>query len=124
MKFLKISEILKSSISSAIFLALALAVAGCSKQDDTPAKPGSNPLNAPADYVGALAKGKNKALTTVDLAQLNQAIEMFKVQEDRYPKDLDELVASKLINSVPAAPYGKKIAYDGATGKVTIVDAP
>ena len=49
------------------------------------------------------------------------AIQMFNVQEGRFPKDLNELVESKLISKVPDAPYGMKIVYDPAAGKITVV---
>ncbi len=49
-------------------------------------------------------------------ASLNQAIQMFQVDKGRFPKDLNELVSEKLINSVPDAPYGMKLDYDATTG--------
>jgi Type II secretion system (T2SS), protein G len=80
-----------------------------------------NPLTAPADYLGALGRGREKAISTVDVASLNQAIQMFNVDEGRYPKDLSELVEKKVISKVPEAPYGLKLDYDPQTGKVTVV---
>lgn len=100
------------------FAIATLFLAGCGKSDSGNS---GNPLNAPADYVGALGNGKNKAVTVVDLASLKQAIQMFNVNEGRYPKDLNELVTAKLISKIPDAPVGKKIAYDSATGEVSMV---
>jgi hypothetical protein len=103
-----------------IFPLAVLLLAGCGKANNAP---GQNPLNAPADYVGALAKGKETAIKVTDIASLHQAIEMFKVNEDRYPKDLNELLQSGLIVKIPDAPYGQKLQYDATTGAITVVKA-
>lgn len=98
--------------------------AGCgdqSKPQSAASTAVSNVVSAPVDYLGAVGAAKNLADKTVDLAQLNQAIQMFVAQESRYPKSLDELIASKLITQVPKAPYGTKIVYDPATGQVKVV---
>lgn len=105
-------------------LALFLLL-GCSEKSDKtaakPSSPGSNPLNAPADYGNALVKGHNKAVSTIDIASLNQAVQMYQVQEGHNPKSLDELVQKKLIVRVPDAPYGSKLDYDPNTGVVKVV---
>ena len=47
---------------------------------------------------------------------------MFNVQEGRLPRDLNErLVEKKLIGKIPPVPYGMKLDYDPATGKVSVV---
>ncbi len=109
-------------------LAGLLCVAGCGEKSSSQAQTtntakASTPLSAPADYLGAVAGAKALAEKTVDLAQLNQAIQMFQAEEGRYPKDFNELIAKGLLTQVPKAPYGKKIEYDPATGKVSITDA-
>jgi len=71
--------------------------------------------------VGALGKAQQTAVKTVDTASLNQAIQMFNVENGRNPKDLNELVEKKFIPKIPAAPYGMKLEYDAATGKVKVV---
>ena len=81
----------------------------------------SSPLNAPADYVGALGKAQQTAVKTVDTASLDQAIQMFAGEHGRNPKDLSELVEQKLINRIPDAPRGMKIVYDADAGKVRVV---
>jgi hypothetical protein len=91
--------------------------AGCGKSDSG----GASPANAPADYVGALGRSQAKAVTAVDLASLKQAISMFNVNEGRFPKDLNELVQEKLIARMPDVPNGMKLAYDPATGNVSMV---
>src|ERR1041384_1470392 len=73
-----------------------------------------NPLTAPVDYLGTLAKGKQSSEKTIEVASINQAIQLFYAQEGRYPKDLNELVTEKYLPKVPAPPYGMKMSYDSA----------
>jgi hypothetical protein len=96
----------------------ALLSAGCGKSDSG-APSGGNASDA-TDAAGAMGRSQAKAIGTVDLTSLDKAIQMFNVNEGRFPKDLNELVQSKLIGHIPDAPVGKKIAYDPATGKVSI----
>jgi len=107
----------------------ALFVIGCSDNSakssasTNAAAPGSSPANAPADYLGGLASSQAKAVKVVDTASLNQAIQMFQVQEGRFPKDLHELVDKQLISKIPDAPFGMKIVYDANAGTVSVVKA-
>ena len=107
--------------------AATVFLVGCGGSSDKPGQPtngaadGSNPLNAPADYVGALGKAKQTAIKTADTATLNQAIQMFGVDQGRNPKDLNELVEGKYIAKIPAAPYGMKLEYDATARKVKVV---
>ena len=82
-----------------------------------------NPLTAPVDYLGAVAAGKTFSEKTIDLAQLTHAIQMFEVDQGRYPKSLDELVQEKLLAAIPKPPYGMKLQYNPNTGQATIVKA-
>ena len=105
-----------------------LLLAGCDGNSKQPAvattnaaSQGTSPLNAPADYLGAMSKGQQSAVKTVDTSRLNQAIQMFNVDHGRNPKDLNELVAEKYIPQIPAAPYGMKLVYDASNGTVKVV---
>jgi hypothetical protein len=80
-----------------------------------------NPVTAPVDYLGAVAKAKKTSIKVADVASLNQAIQMFKQEEERYPKDLNELVTKQYMPALPAPPYQMKYQYDAATGKVSVV---
>jgi hypothetical protein len=114
-------------ISFCLSLTASLLLLGCGDSSNKPAQPtnaaasSSSPLSAPADYVGALGKAQQAAVKTVDTSSLNQAIQMFNVENGRNPKDLNELVEGKFIPKIPAAPYGMKLEYDAAAGKVTVV---
>ena len=82
---------------------------------------GGNSADAPGGYVGALGRAQTTAVKTIDTTSLDSAIQMFNVQEGRLPKDLNELVEKKLIGKIPPVPYGMKLDYDPATGKVAVV---
>ena len=113
----------------AIFLltaATGLLLAGCGKKYDQPAPATNAPasgslLTAPVDYLGAAAKAQQSAVKTVDTTSLNKAIEMFNVQEGRFPKDLNELVEKKFIPQLPTPPFGTKLEYDANAGTVRVV---
>ena len=112
------------------WLPLILALGACSEKSDssstaasstTNSSTASSPLNAPAGYLGALARGQQTAVSTIDTASLDKAIQLFTVENGRNPKDLNELVEQKFIPKIPATPYGTKLVYDPASGKVSIV---
>jgi hypothetical protein len=96
---------------------LVLVLAGCGKSSDD-----STPVStAPVDYLKSATDSKHSADKTVDTAALIKAVDMFNVQEGRFPKDLDELVAKKYIPQIPTPPFGSKIEYDAKTGTVKVV---
>ena len=116
---------------SALILASLLGVCGCDKPEEVPVpKPSEpapspsasgNPLLAPVDYVGTAVRVKQAATRTVDTAGLNQAIQLFNVQEGRFPKDLNELVEQKYIARIPEPQRGMRLEYDAAKGQARMV---
>jgi uncharacterized lipoprotein YajG len=106
--------------SSWLVLGAALLLAGCSKQESA----SGNPITAPVDYMGAVVKAKQFSEKVVDSTSINQAIQLFYAQEDRFPKDLNELVAKQYIARVPAAPAGMHWAYNPQTGEFKAVRQP
>ena len=99
-----------------ISVVAGLLVAGCDKS-----KYGSVQDNKKAlDYGGTLVNAKKTADKTIDVAALNQEVQLFNVQEGRYPKTLEELVPS-YISKIPPAPLGYKIDYDATKGEVKVV---
>jgi hypothetical protein len=80
-----------------------------------------NPITAPADYLGAVNQARKFAIRRVDIAQLQNAINLFNGQEDRYPRDLNELVAKHYIQAIPALPQGSRYTYNPATGDIRVV---
>lgn len=97
---------------------LVLVLAGCGKSSDDSATVSPT---APVDYLKSAADSKHSADKTVDAAALSKAVDMFNVQEGRFPKDLDELVAKKYIPQIPTPPVGSKIEYDAKTGAVKVM---
>jgi hypothetical protein len=108
---------------------MAVAVS-CGKKDSGAAAVPTNappaaavPLTAPVDYLGAVGQAKKHSEGVIDRASLQKTIDLFNAQEDRFPKDLNELVTMKYLPAIPPAPYGMKIQYDAASGQVKIVKA-
>jgi len=101
-------------------VAAAVALGGCGKEQDSP-PPTAAPAAPPAGYLGALAKGQQTAVKTIDVTSLNENIRLFNVQEGRNPKDLNELVTQHYIGALPTPPVGMKFVYDATQGKVSVV---
>ena len=111
-----------------LFLPAALALSGCGKKEANSTTGATNenyssgnPVTAPVDYLGAVAKAKKSAEKTIDAVNLNQAIQQFGAAEGRYPKDLNELVTEKYLPRLPEPPYGMKFVYDANTGQAKVV---
>ncbi|MDR3455856.1 MAG: hypothetical protein P4N60_00300 [Verrucomicrobiae bacterium] len=80
----------------------------------------SAPVN-PADVTNStLVNAKRTADKTIDVSFINQAIQLYNVQEGRLPKTLEELVP-KYVAKIPDAPLGYKIAYDAKKGEASVV---
>jgi|GEM_PF-1521144 hypothetical protein len=93
-----------------------------SKGENVPSSGGAGEVvNGGMSYLQNIATGKQKAIKTVDIAQLNQAIQMFNVEEGRFPRDLKELVRGQYISKIPDPPYRMKIVYDPNSGQVGVV---
>jgi hypothetical protein len=75
----------------------------------------------PADITNnTLVNAKRTADKTIDVSFINQAIQLYNVQEGRLPKTLEELVP-KYVAKIPDAPLGYKIAYDAKKGEASVV---
>jgi ABC-type Fe3+-hydroxamate transport system substrate-binding protein len=111
-------------LSILVSLLAAALLAGCgsgaSSQNQGGNATASSTSNNPADYLGALVQAKKTADKTIDVSYLNQALQLFNVQEGRYPKDLKELTP-KYVAQIPDAPLGCKIVYDAVKGEVKVV---
>jgi hypothetical protein len=106
-----------------------LCLLGCKRQESATPQPtnastttdSGNPITAPVDYLGAVAKAQKSAVKTVDLASLSQAIKLFQVGEERNPASLQELVTQGYLPKLPEPPAGMKFDYDPKTGQVSMV---
>ena len=117
-------------IRNCAILALAVAIsgllaAGCG--DKSTASGGTtnassgNPVDAPGDYLKGAVKAQRDATMTLDTNALTKAIDQFNIGKGRNPNDLDELVKEGYISKIPTPPFGTKIVYDKASGRVDIV---
>jgi hypothetical protein len=112
-------------IFNSIFVsaAIALLLAGCGEKSKS-VSAGTNSVNVATNgfggYVKSLGEAQKTADKTVDVSYLNQAVQMFNVQEGRYPKNLQELVPN-YVAKIPDAPLGYKLDYNPNTGTVKVV---
>ena len=83
-----------------------------------------NPITAPVDYLGVLAKSKKQSEKVIGSTSLEKVIDQFFAQEGRFPLTLDELITEKYISAIPAPPYNTKLEYDATKGKVKYVPLP
>lgn len=103
---------------------LAGVLIGCGGQSGSDSDTSrSHPITAPVDYLDAVHRGQQRAIKTVDIASLTQAVQLFQASEGRFPKELEELVAKGYLARLPDPPVGHKIVYSPATGQVTMVPA-
>ena len=109
-------------------LLFVISLAGCGKKEATTtakqtneSPSAANPITAPVDYLGAVGRARKFAGKTVDLAALNQAIQLFHASEDRFPNDLNELVSKGYLPRLPAPPPGMRIAYNPSRGEIRLL---
>jgi hypothetical protein len=116
------------NIIRSILLAVASVqlLAGCGGKSDS-APQGTNTVSTATNgfggYVKSLGEAQKTASKTIDVTSINKALELFNVQEGRYPKNLQELVPN-YVAKIPEAPLGSKIVYDPASGTVKVVQQP
>ncbi|MBN8248550.1 MAG: hypothetical protein J0L84_14060, partial [Verrucomicrobia bacterium] len=85
---------MKTAVGWVLVVAATLLMPGCGpKEPKQPAAASSgNPATAPLDYLAAQGRAKQTAIRVTSTAELTSAIEKFHAMEDRYPRDLNELV--------------------------------
>jgi len=98
-------------------------LAGCGeKPAEAPKSSGAgNPVTAPVDYLGAVARAKKTMEKTIDGVALTQTIQLFYAQEGRYPTALNELVTRGYLSSLPNPPAGMRFDYAPQTGELRVV---
>ena len=98
-------------------------LAGCGGKSGSSAQ-GTNSVsqatNGFGGYVKSLGEAQKSADKTIDVSYINQAIQLFNVQEGRYPRNLQELVPN-YVAKIPDVPYGYKIVYDTTSATVKVV---
>jgi hypothetical protein len=117
-----------------LLIAAAMIIAGCKKNNPAgQSAPATNTTatatnsgslaTAPVDYLTTMVQAQKAASKTIDVSYINQALQLFNVQEGRYPKTLQELVPN-YVAKIPDAPLGSKIVYDATAGTVKVVPTP
>jgi hypothetical protein len=109
-----------------LIVVAGLSFSGCRKQESgsqstTNASSSGNPITAPVDYLGAVAKAKKATERTVSGVGVNQAIQLFQAQEGRNPASLNELVTKQYLPNIPPPPNGMKYDYNPQTGQLKVV---
>ena len=92
-----------------------MLLSGCGQKSSS-----TNQITNAADINNPLVNAKRVADKTIDVSYLNQAIQLFNVQEGRNPKTLEELTP-KYVSKLPDPPLGYKLNYDPAKGEATVV---
>ena len=80
-----------------------------------------NPLTAPVDYLGAVNTANKMANKTLELSQVNKALQEYRILEGRNPENLSVLVREGFLAKEPVAPYGMEVKYNPQSGQVAIV---
>lgn len=88
---------------------------GASRTEPKPAQAG------PADYARNLSSAPARAAAVVDVASIEKAAAQFEAMEGRLPASIEELVAKHYLPQMPPVPPGRRLDYDPATGKATMV---
>jgi hypothetical protein len=110
---------MKALCSISVGVTTMFLIAGCS-DSTSPASTNSMSNTNPADINNPLVNARRTADKTIDVSYLNQAVQLFNVQEGRYPNTLDELTP-KYVSQLPVPPLGYKLDYDAVKGEVTVV---
>ena len=115
---------MKKSLFLGLLLMAGFSFSGCDKtpKASDPSAPSSgNPVTAPVDYLGAAARAKKSMEKNLDVAGVKQTLELYRAQEGKYPKTLNELVGPNYLSKLPSPPAGMKFDYNPNTGDVKLV---
>jgi len=103
-------------------LVIGLLGSACSKQSEPNINENSsgNPVSAPVDYLGAVNKGRKKAMIDTGLMQVNSALNQFKATKLKPATSLQQLISEGLLAELPQLPAGMKWQYDPQTGEASV----
>jgi len=97
---------------------------GRQNQQSAPSREGtreSNPVHAPAEYVGAVLNAQQHASVRMSIVTVSEAVKGFKAFEGRLPRNLGELEEKGLLpGGLPELPVGLSFHYNPETGEVTV----
>ncbi len=106
-------------------IALGLLTSACGDQPEPDLNENSsgNPATAPVDYLGAVNKGRNRAIINAGLMQVNSALNQYKATSSKPADSLQQLITEGLLAELPAVPNGMKWNYNSETGVASVVPA-
>lgn len=119
---------MKTVILRTLLIALPL-LSACKRQDDPvipkevprASKTAENTASIPTDPLSSATRAEQSMEKQIDTTSLNSALQLFNVQEGRFPNNLDELVSKKYLGKLPVPPFGTKIEYHVKEGRVSLV---
>ena len=97
---------------------------GCKDQSKNGTANTRSPATAPLDYLAAQGQAKRHSEKVISLVQVQQAIQQFNAMEERFPRDLNELVSQHYLSAKVVPPRGQQFLYDPQTGSIRVVASP
>ena len=82
----------------------------------------NKPRNVGNEYLSTTLRTISHAESVAGSAAVSSAIQLFRVQNGRYPQSLQELQDKNFLRQIPPPPAGKKWTYDSQAGEVSLVD--
>lgn len=106
--------------SAITICAVLLAAVGCGKKHDVaqPTPSSDTALRAQAGQTTQSIQADPSAA----LATLTHALRKYSLENRRVPANLDELVRAGYVQTIPAAPHGKKFAINPKRMEVVLVN--
>lgn len=112
-------------IFSSLLAAALFVGCGNNKDKENPTADNPPPAENNLDYLGAMGQAQKQATKVIDISTIQEAINLFHAEEDRYPESLAELTtAGSYLPSIPELPKGLTYSYNPKTGKVKAVREP
>ena len=91
---------------------------------------GGGEVGPSGGYVGTLAQAYRSSIGTIAVQQVQQALQMYEIQNNAPPKDYDEFMTAVLRKGqaegiqLPQLPYYQEYAYDEANRQLVVVEFP
>jgi hypothetical protein len=80
-----------------------------------------SPQADPTNQLSSPVRSGRRPARTLESVALEKAIQRFNIQEQRFPKDLEELVTKGFVSALPENPPGGRYVYDPTNGQLLLV---
>lgn len=109
-------------MKKAIALLLAMGLAGCVQEEIPVPEESPNAAEMNRKHVESAIRIEQEAQREAAVMIVQEAVEGHRLLDDekRYPEDLNQLIESGILTSLPALPGAYAFAYDPSTGKVSL----